>query len=106
MMSTYVGQSQKLGDLPLIVLSRKNDAQEIYEQNHPMLPQSFTMEVAQQLANNLNDMQDELAALSSRGKHIVVEDTGHFIQLDQPQVVIDAIREVFVQVARPGDIQD
>lgn len=34
------------------------------------------------------------------GKHIVVEQSGHFIQAEQPQVVIDAIRQVVDQARR------
>ena len=37
---------------------------------------------------------DELAALSSQGVNRIVADSGHFIQQDQPQAVIDAIDEV------------
>ena len=37
---------------------------------------------------------EELVAESSRGTLIDVEDTGHNIQDDQPQVVIDAILDV------------
>ncbi|MGZ8842556.1 MAG: alpha/beta fold hydrolase [Pyrinomonadaceae bacterium] len=32
------------------------------------------------------------------GKHVVVENSGHFIQAEQPQVVIDAIKQIFDQV--------
>jgi pimeloyl-ACP methyl ester carboxylesterase len=39
-------------------------------------------------------MHAERAALSSKGKQIVAEQSGHFVQLDQPDLVIDAIREV------------
>jgi pimeloyl-ACP methyl ester carboxylesterase len=97
MMSTYSGHPGKLGDMPLIVLSQKIDAQDMIAQIPPTLQ---TMELAQQLADISNDMQDELAALSTRSRHIFVEDSGHFIQLDQPQVVIDAIRDAFEQVSR------
>jgi pimeloyl-ACP methyl ester carboxylesterase len=38
--------------------------------------------------------QDALARLSHRGRHLVASNSGHWIPLDQPQVVIDAIREV------------
>jgi pimeloyl-ACP methyl ester carboxylesterase len=38
--------------------------------------------------------QDALAQLSRRGRHIVASQSGHWIPLDQPQVVIDAIEEV------------
>lgn len=40
------------------------------------------------------ELQSELAMLSPRGKLVVVEESGHFIQLDQPGSVVEAIREV------------
>lgn len=45
------------------------------------------------------EMHKELAALSSRSTHTVVSNSGHFIQVDQPQVVIDAVNQVIGQVA-------
>jgi pimeloyl-ACP methyl ester carboxylesterase len=100
MSAAYSGQPKKLGDIPLIVLSQKMDAQKLRGQYPPDFQSQLTMERWQEEADNVNAMQDELAALSTRGKRIIVEDTGHFIQLDKPQVVIDAIREVFAQAAR------
>jgi hypothetical protein len=41
---------------------------------------------------------DRLAARSTRGRSIVVGQTTHFIQLDQPQAVIGAIRTVVAEV--------
>ena len=38
--------------------------------------------------------QDRMAALSTRGRHIVASESGHWIPLDQPEVVIEAIKEV------------
>jgi pimeloyl-ACP methyl ester carboxylesterase len=38
--------------------------------------------------------REAIAGRSPRGKHIVVPASGHWIHLDQPQVVIEAIREV------------
>jgi pimeloyl-ACP methyl ester carboxylesterase len=43
----------------------------------------------------------ELAALSSRGVQRPVPDSGHYIQLDQPDAVIGAIKEV-ISAARHG----
>ena len=40
------------------------------------------------------EMQNALARLSSRSKHIIAEKSGHYIQRDQPELVIDAIRQV------------
>jgi pimeloyl-ACP methyl ester carboxylesterase len=41
---------------------------------------------------------DKLAARSTRGESILVPDTGHNIQLERPQAVIDAIRKVVFTV--------
>ena len=49
------------------------------------------------------ELQAELAALSSRGRLVVAQDSGHYIQLERPELVIDAIREV---VAAGRTIQD
>ena len=60
------GDSPELGDKPLVVL------------NSPALS-----------ANS-----EPLAHLSTKGRSIVVSDTGHFIMIDQPQAVIAAILQV------------
>eukprot|EP01030_Chromulinospumella_sphaerica_P014912 gene14912-14709_t len=39
-----------------------------------------------------------LAALSTRGSHTVVPDSGHYIQLKQPKAVIDAIEKAVADV--------
>jgi hypothetical protein len=36
----------------------------------------------------------EIAAMSTRGKRLTVDSAGHYIQMDQPQVVIDSILEI------------
>jgi pimeloyl-ACP methyl ester carboxylesterase len=45
------------------------------------------------------ELQRRLAGLIQNGRHIVVEHSDHFIHLDRPDVVTDAIRSV-VQAAR------
>ena len=40
----------------------------------------------------------ELAQSSTQGKLIIVENTGHHIQHDQLNVVIDAVRDVVADV--------
>lgn len=42
----------------------------------------------------------EWIAKVPNGKHVVVEKSGHFIQAEQPQVVIEAIRQVIDQARR------
>lgn len=41
--------------------------------------------------------QDALARLSTRGRHVVAARSGHWVPLDEPQIVIDAIRDVLAQ---------
>lgn len=43
-------------------------------------------------------MQRELAALSTRSDHRLVREAGHFIHLDDPDVVVQAIRDVVLAV--------
>jgi pimeloyl-ACP methyl ester carboxylesterase len=42
------------------------------------------------------DWQRDLAQISSRGRHLVASDCGHWIHLDQPELVAGAIREVII----------
>ena len=44
--------------------------------------------------------QEALARLSTRGRHVVASNSGHWIPLDQPQVVIDAIESVLSDARR------
>jgi len=71
-----------LGDLPLVVLTAgmSRDGQ---------LPR-----VTERLDEVRMTMHEELAALSSRGMRITAEDSGHDIPREQPQIVVDAIRQV------------
>jgi|CXWL01.1.fsa_nt_gi pimeloyl-ACP methyl ester carboxylesterase len=39
-------------------------------------------------------MQQDLATLTPMGRQIIVESSGHFIQIDEPEIVISAIPEV------------
>jgi pimeloyl-ACP methyl ester carboxylesterase len=44
--------------------------------------------------------QDRLARLSTRGRHLIASNSGHWIPLDQPAVVIDAVKEMLGAVRR------
>ena len=86
-------QLGSLGDKPLVVLSRG------LTQMSPG-PGISAEDVAGYKAAE-DEMQAELAELSTRGKQIITEDCGHHIHVDRPQLVIDAIREV-VEAVRAG----
>jgi pimeloyl-ACP methyl ester carboxylesterase len=77
-----------LGDLPLMVLSH----------GQPMVMPGLPDAVNQANEQLWQELQAELAALSSRGRLVVAQDSGHYIQLERPQLVIDAIAEVVAAV--------
>lgn len=80
-----VRDSGTLGAIPLVVISR--DPQTALGPAPDQPAQQFEMLWTQ--------MQKELTQLSSRGTQIIAKDSGHYIQVDQPGVVIDAIHRVF-----------
>lgn len=83
-----------LGDMPLAVLSQD--------------PNSPQYDLPEDLVKPTNDawqqMQRELVQLSSRGTQTIAKNSGHYIQLDRPDVVVDAIRKIVEQVRQsPGN---
>ncbi|MGC1380556.1 MAG: hypothetical protein WA814_05985, partial [Candidatus Baltobacteraceae bacterium] len=74
------------GAMPLIILSAPLDTANFkqYGANDAEI---------QALGNRRNELRDGIVALSRRGVNCTVSDTGHFIQLDRPQVVIHAITQ-------------
>jgi len=80
-----------LGDTPLVVLS-----------HDPATPQ---FDLPEDLVKPANDaweqMQEELTRLSARGKQIIATNSGHYIQFDRPDIVIEAVRSVADQI-RPA----
>jgi pimeloyl-ACP methyl ester carboxylesterase len=77
-------QLTSFGDLPLVVLSRGrwDPYAELTETEN------------QQIKEGWQDLQSELAPLSTESRQVDAEQSGHHIQLDQPDLVIDAIREM------------
>lgn len=67
------GSKKSLGDIPLVVLLATSD-----HENFPFITK----------------LETELASRSTEGKLIMVERSGHHIQHDRPETVIDAVREV------------
>jgi pimeloyl-ACP methyl ester carboxylesterase len=51
-------------------------------------------------------LQDELAALAPGARHVIATRSGHFIQLQQPELVIEAIRQVVEGVRSPDTWDD
>jgi pimeloyl-ACP methyl ester carboxylesterase len=85
-------QITSLGEMPLIVLTAVDQFTALERQVPP--------EGVEQLRAVVGELQAELAALSPNGKQVNVNGSGHYIQVDRPQVVIEAIREVVEAVRR------
>jgi pimeloyl-ACP methyl ester carboxylesterase len=92
MAQVRAAQIGSLGDIPLVVLTR----------GLPTDPDLLGLsdEEAQQGEAVWDELQAELAALSSKGKQVIAEESGHYIHLDQPELVIDAIRDVVEATGR------
>lgn len=93
----FVARSQtaySLGDIPLIVLIGGNTGGET--------PGGISAEEWQRLSEEKRKQKEELAGLSRNGKVIISEKSGHHIQLEDPEVVVRAIRQVvdFVRKAK------
>ena len=58
------------GDLPLVTITQANPGEHRMRQ------------------------QTALAALSTRGRHVIAGKSGHWIPLDEPEIVAQAIRDV------------
>ncbi len=82
-----------LGDLPLLVFSQGNE---------PQGSEPFGLSEAQARAQRKvwDVLQEELAALSTRGERRVAERSGHVIQLEQPEIVIDGVTELLEDLRR------
>jgi pimeloyl-ACP methyl ester carboxylesterase len=83
-------------DAPLIVLSRGRSSYS--PDDYPPQLRSFAPK-GEELRIKL---QEDLASRSSRSRHIFAEKSGHMIQYDQPDLVIDAIRQI-VEATRGKD---
>jgi pimeloyl-ACP methyl ester carboxylesterase len=50
--------------------------------------------------NVWQELQRELATRSPQAEHIVATKSGHYIQNDEPSLVIEAVRRVVLKAAR------
>jgi hypothetical protein len=81
-----------LGDKPLMVLT----AGSVQTEGTSLSPQQ-----AEQLDKLHSESQAALTKRSENTRQIIAEDSGHYIQVEQPALVIDAVRTV-VDAARDG----
>src|SRR5215207_2258679 len=84
-----------LGDKPLIVLTAGPLPLEVLTSG------GLSQEQARHLDELHSESQADLTQRSQNAKQFIAEDSGHYIHVEQPDLVIDAIREV-VEAARNG----
>jgi len=78
---------RRLGAMPLVVLSTENTW-------NTGTGKPADVQFSQSYSRVWIAMHEALAHLSSRGVHRIIKGSGHEIQLDKPQAVIDAVDEV------------
>ena len=80
---------QNLGDLPLVVVSSGDIVKGM------PLAEDVPLD---EIRATWGVLQTELAAQSSRGKRVVATGSGHYVQLEAPELVIEAVLEVLEAV--------
>ena len=76
----------QLGDIPLVILIGGKKVGET--------PQGISAEEWQRLSEEKRKQKTELADLSRNSKVITSKESGHHIQLEEPELVVSAIRQV------------
>ena len=81
---TQVRQTRRILDVPLVVVTRGR-----YDGL-----QRLPKETQARIKNAWEDMQADLVTLSSQGTQMVAANSDHYVHLGQPDIVVDAIRQV------------
>jgi pimeloyl-ACP methyl ester carboxylesterase len=79
-----------LGAIPLAVLSSDPNRPE------PDLPEDLVAP----MNNTWQQMQEELAQLSTKSTHVIARNSGHYIQLDRPDIVVNAVDQMVSQIRK------
>jgi hypothetical protein len=81
--AAQVRAAGRLGDTPLVVVSRS-----------PYFYSGGNQSPITPLEKVWQELQLDLCQLSSNQAHIIATKAGHFLQVDEPQLVIEAIHTV------------
>jgi pimeloyl-ACP methyl ester carboxylesterase len=86
-----VRQAGKFGDLPLIVISQ-NVGPEDFPGRDPV--------TQKELASVVLKVAEDLTNLSSKSVFMVAHTSNHFISMDEPQIIIDAITQMVEEIRK------
>ncbi|MFD2329489.1 alpha/beta fold hydrolase [Cohnella sp. GCM10020058] len=92
------GTIRTLGNRPLAVLSRGKPWRAFSEDQQKA--SGLTQEQFNRAESAWASMQEEEAGWSSNSTHRILEDSSHVMQLERPDAVIDAIKEVVGKTAK------
>jgi pimeloyl-ACP methyl ester carboxylesterase len=96
--------AQPLPPMPLVVLTPDVSTNSLAPPElRAALPPDFPWDALEAVHQEL---QDELAALAPGARHVIATRSGHYIQLQQPALVIEAIRQVVEGVRHPDTWDD
>ena len=85
-------RAASLGQIPLTVISH----------GQPQAVPGMSAEINQAYEDAWQEMQREIAAMSTRGKQVIAEESGHMIHHQQPDLVVQHIRQM-VEAVRNRD---
>ena len=85
--------SRRFGSRPIVVLSAMAEVPAAErEKQHMSVAQTERLRAA------WKELQEDETTWSTRARHVLVRDAGHYIQFDRPDVVVAAVREVVCAV--------
>lgn len=84
-----------IGNKPLMVIEAGK------RKNTDFFPFLKTEEEAQTMKQEWNSYQRNLAKLSLRSTHLIAKDSAHRIPYEQPDIIIDAIKEMITLIDEP-----
>jgi len=82
-----------LGSVPLVVLT----GAKTFAASDPHEAQEFA-----EAQRTWIELQAGLARLSTRGRHVIVEKSGHMIPYEAPEAVVAAVLDIVAEVRRNG----
>jgi pimeloyl-ACP methyl ester carboxylesterase len=88
-MMDEVSNIRSLGDIPITVITGTSPSR--------IDDLDLTLELKNELAALWIKQQKDLLTLSSRSQHILAAESGHVVQMDQPEIVINAIRNMIAK---------
>lgn len=86
--SLLMRQCKHVGRLPLVVVSR----------GQAQAPAGLPPDLVARRERTWRELQCDLAALSSRSAHLIAEHSGHLVNQDQPDAVVQGIRQALALV--------